>query len=184
MPLTTGELTLAAIIGTLGGTFGGAWFQARRDDRQRREEREAERERWQRENVGRWAEHRRSAHADFLGWSRQYTESLYDYTLKYDESNEFPPDPDHVIQTGSEALSALETLATPETRKAATALYFTLLRAATSASLLESARFGEDDHRNHLYKTVGEFVERAKQERSHYLDLVQQEIGTAELPPS
>lgn len=184
MFLTTEETTLAAAAIAALAALAGVYLTARRDDRKVRQERERqdrlEHERWQREDRSLWVEKRFEAHTAFAHATLEalrYCESAGEYAPELSNS---PRDPHSVSplvlrnRAISDALVLLELRATAPVREAAEATAEAFRQASASAYQLAAGQAQPQQVESWTDQT-----KRAKAARDGYLDLAQQELGTA-----
>ena len=184
MFLTSQETTLAAAAIAALAALAGVYLTGRRDDRRRKQERERqdtlERERWKREDRSVWAEKRFEAHSAFAHATLEalrYCESGGEYAPELERS---PRDPESISplvlrsRAVGDALVLLELRATAPVREAAEAAADTLRQASATAYAVARGRATPEE-----VESWTDSTKRAKAARDAYLDLAQQELGTA-----
>ena len=184
MFLTPQETTLAAAAIAVAAALLGVYLTARRDDRRVRRERERqdsmERERWAREDRAVWGERRFEAHTGFAHASLEalrYCESAGEYAP---ELGNAPRDPESVSslmlrnRAVSDALVMLELRASAPVREAAEAAADALRQASAAAYAIAGGRGATEQ-----VESWTDLTKRAKAARDSYLELAQNELGSA-----
>lgn len=184
MFLTPQETTLAAAAIAVAAALLGVYLTARRDDRRVRQERERqdamERERWTREDRAIWGERRFEAHTAFAHATLEalrYCESAGEYAP---ELGNAPRDPESVSslmlrnRAVSDALVMLELRASAPVREAAEAAADALRQASTAAYAIVGNRGTPEQ-----VESWTDLTKRAKAARDSYLELAQNELGSA-----
>lgn len=182
--LTQQETTLAAAAIAAAAALLGFYLTARRDDRRVRQERERqdsmERERWIREDRAIWGERRFEAHSAFAHATLEalrYCESAGEYAP---ELGNRPRDPDSVSplmlrnRTVSDALVMLELRASAPVREAAESAADALRQASAAAFAIVGGRGAPEQ-----VESWTDLTKRAKAARDGYLELAQNELGSA-----
>jgi hypothetical protein len=184
MFLTPQETTLAAAALAALAALAGVYLTGRRDDRRTKRERDRqdtlERDRWTREDRAIWAEKRFEAHSAFAHATLEalrYCESAGEYAPELERSQRDPESISPLVlrnRAVSDALVLLELRATAPVREAAEAAADALRKATANAYAL--ARGGSTTEQVESWTDT---TKRAKAARDAYLDLAQQELGTA-----
>jgi hypothetical protein len=182
--LTPQEITIAAAAIAALAALAGAYLTGRREDRRTRQERERqdtlERERWKREDRAIWTDRRFEAHTAFAHASLEalrYCDSAGEYAP---ELSNLPRDPGSMSplvlrnRAVTDALVMLELRASAPVREAAEAAADVLRQASAAAYTVAGGGASPEQ-----VESWTDLTKRAKAARDSYLQLAQDELGTA-----